>query len=90
MSKIDPFHISPNQIIRIKGALSLSAQSAQIPPKSAQKAYGVPGLFGTVGQDLQTEGFSEPLIFQIPNLQPSSTDGHAIAATPAAAAEYPH
>ena len=90
MLKPDPFHISPNQIIRIKGALSLSAQQAQIPPKSAQNAYGAPGLYGTFGQDPQTEAFPEPVIFQIPNLQPSSTDGHAIAATPAAAADYPH
>ena len=82
MLKIDPFHISPNQLIRIKGALSLSAQQAHIPAKSAQKAYGAPGLFATFGQDPQTEGFPEPLIFQIPNLQPSSTDVHAIAATP--------
>ena len=85
--KIDPFHLTPNQLHRIKAALSLSAQEAQLPPNSAQwdssdaNYHGPPGLFGTSGHRPQTQHFHERLSTQIPNIQFLSVDGHPITPT---------
>ena len=48
--KLDPFHISPNQLHRIEAALSLSAQEAQLPPEPTEKRHGVSNHNGSPDQ----------------------------------------
>ena len=86
--KLDPFHISPNQLHRIEAALSLSAQEARLPPELTQTDYGhlnnhgLPDSFGAFGPARQTEPFPGSQPTQILNLQSSILNNHAITATP--------
>ena len=85
--KLDPFHISPNQLHRIEAALSLSAQEARLPPELTQTEYGhsnnhgSPDPFGAFGPARQTEPFPGSQPTQILNLQSSILNNHAITAT---------
>ena len=86
--KLDPFHITPKQILRIKAALSLSAQHVQTPPKSAQNQNGAPFQHASseiFRHRIQTEGFYRPGLQS--TLQSSSSNDHAIIATPTAASD---
>ena len=85
---IDPFYITPDQISRIKDALS---QPAHLAPGSAENQYGasktdgLPDLFEQSGQGPQTKNFPASQLSHLQNLQPSSIDGPAITVAPTAA-----
>ena len=90
---LDPYHTSPNQPHRIEAALSLSAQGAQLPPEPTQKRHGVsnhpvsPDPYGTFDHGRQTEPFPGFQPAAILNLQSSSSNNHAITATPVPVSE---
>lgn len=85
---IDPFYVTPDQISRIKDALS---QPAHFAPGSTENQYGasktdgLPDLSEQFGQGPQTRKLFASQLSQLQNLQPSSIDGPAITVTPTAA-----
>ncbi len=95
--QFDLFHMSPKQILRIEGALALSAQRAPLPPKSAQDqegasnqdgshgSHGSPSMLRVLDHGTQTQDFSAPLSSPARGIQHPSVDGYAIKATPTVA-----
>ena len=52
--KLDPLHVSPNQLHQINAALSLFAQEAQLPPEPTQNRHGVSNQHSSLDRSSST------------------------------------
>ena len=71
--KLDPFHISPNQLHQIKAALSLSAQEAQLPPEPTEKRHGVANHNGSPDQSSTLHNHATVTATPVPASEKSRT-----------------